>query len=517
MKSFFTILISVALFLVSCSDKEECSEFTLEYDTPSLTIPSGGGQFQLSLHWTECKLKVSVNESFVVPSILNVGSETGEGTVLLTFTVAENPYYSAREARISFEPETAGAESRELVLTQEGLGSEQVSVSVNPGEIFQSWDGFGAMNLGTNWKLNTFWTEDDASALLGDMGLTIMRIRIPSDESRWEAIAADCSAIYSKYGTKILATPWSMPTRMKTPAQLEAKKDGVTSSLKSECYEEYARYLERFAALMKEKGAPVEAISIQNEPDYAAGYDGCIWSAEQHLDFIRDYGHLIQSAALVTAESFSSRQAFYAPALEDETACGNIDIVGGHLYGATPSVFDLAVQKGKRLWMTEHLLNDSWTKGTDHWEETLDMLAEINQCIACGWNAYIWWYGCRYYSLVGDGEEGTTRSKILPRGYAYAHYSKYIRPGDVHIGASSGSESLLCTAFQGGEGLSIVLVNTDKTMKELTLDAGVTVASADAIYTSRDANFAKLPTSADGSAVKLNLPGESVATLLISI
>ena len=515
---FFLWLSALAVLLCGCAGETAPSpEFTLQYETPPEAFPADGGVFEVSLHWKACQIDVSVQEVYVQPSLYHVGSIDGEGDVSLTFTLAPNTGYTLREAHLAFVP-SDGSEPREIVLSQEGLGLEEASVTVDPSLRFQSWDGFGAMNLGTNWKNNTDWSETDADALLGDMGISIMRIRIPYDESRWEALAEECRYAYRQYGVKILATPWSMPSSMKDPEQIPAKKDGVTTSLKPECYEEYARYLERFAAFMKDAGVPIEAISVQNEPDYAPEYDGCLWSAAQHLAFVRDYGQLIRSAALVTAESFSSRQAFYDPVLQDATACSHIDIVGGHLYGTTPEPYDLAAEKGKRLWMTEHLLNASWSDGTDHWEETLQMLQEIHQCILCGWNAYIWWYGCRYYSLAGDGDEGTTRGEILPRGYAYAHFSKYIRPGDVRVAATvSGAQSLLGCAFEGSDGgLRIVLVNLTESRKDITLDAGVAEGSAWGIYTSPQMNAASLDLEADSPhAIRFSLPGRSVATLLV--
>ena len=200
--------------------------------------------------------------------------------------------------------------------------------------------------------------------------------------------------------------------------------------------------------------------------------------------------------------------------LEDDTACANLSIVGGHLYGTQPQPFPLAAEKGKRLWMTEHLLNESWTQGTDHWTETLTMLKEIHDCLECGWNAYIWWYGCRYYSLVGDGDEGTRRGQILPRGYAYAQFSAYIRPGDVRVSSAvEGSEDLLCTAFKGADGqLKMVLVNLGRSRKLITLN---TSGIASATYTSRSANVAHLEVAQDGGKIKLALPGESIGTILI--
>jgi len=507
----------MALCLVSCAKKEVSREYLVSYDASSTEIPAGGGSFSLAISWKACMVTVSTSADFVQPSTLNVGSSDGEGRLDLSFIVAPNTDYSSRQARIVFTPTYDSVPGKEILIIQEGLGMEDAVVSLNSAVSYQSWDGFGAMNLGNNWNLNTDWTVADADALLGDMGISIMRIRIPFDEKKWEDIADECRYAYERYGVKILATPWTMPAYMKTPQQIQAKKDGITSSLNPDYYKEYALYLERFAAFMKASGVPLTAISVQNEPDYAAEYDGCLWSAAEHLAFVRDYGHLVRSASLVTAESFSSSQAFYDHVLKDDTACSNFDIVGGHLYGAVPSAYPLAAEKGKRLWMTEHLLNESWTGNTDHWTETLAMLSEINGCMVNGWNAYIWWYGCRYYSLVGDGYEGTSRGEILPRGYAYAQYSRYVRPGDVRIGADvTGPEDLLACAFKGEGRLTAVLVNTGNTAKKVNLDTDVQIMSSSATYTSRQAFVSSLSTEPSGaSTVTFIIPRESIATIVL--
>ena len=61
-------------------------------------------------------------------------------------------------------------------------------------------------------------------------------------------------------------------------------------------FQNYANQLANYAVAMNNAGVPVYAISIQNEPDYTATYESCIWSAQQLHDFVP---HL--SSALSTA------------------------------------------------------------------------------------------------------------------------------------------------------------------------------------------------------------------------
>src|SRR6185369_16951283 len=59
---------------------------------------------------------------------------------------------------------------------------------------------------------------------------------------------------------KILGSPWSAPTWMKTN---NAAKKGF---LKKECYDVYARYFVKYIEAMKKEGITIDAVTIQNEP-----------------------------------------------------------------------------------------------------------------------------------------------------------------------------------------------------------------------------------------------------------
>jgi len=292
---------------------------------------------------------------------------------------------------------------------------------------------------------------------------------------------------------------------------------------------------------------PLYAISVQNEPDWPATYEGCLWTGATHRDFLAAHGDKIKTALLVSGESLNTDHSFYKPALEDEAACAALDIIGGHLYGKKPDSFSLAAEKGKRLWMTEHLLNDSWEKGTGtHWDETMDMVIEMNQCLRLGWNAYIWWYGRRYYSLIGDGEQGTTKGRILPRGHAFGQFSRHIHPGYTRVGvdisggttkagspAASGAsglasraetslaEALEVSAYTGDGHTVLVLINTSSSaIDELVADFSSAIgsgslAAATATCTASDMSSESLHLTTTGTTITLSLPARSITTITL--
>ena len=48
------------------------------------------------------------------------------------------------------------------------------------------------------------------------------------------------------------------------------------------------------------------------------------------------------------------------------------------------------------------------------WNETLDdIMRTVHKSMESNWSAYIWWYGKRFYSFIGDGEAayGTTAGR----------------------------------------------------------------------------------------------------------
>jgi glucosylceramidase len=59
---------------------------------------------------------------------------------------------------------------------------------------------------------------------------------------------------------KIMASPWSPPTWMKTN---NSSKGG---SLKPEYYDAYAKYFVKYVQEMQKEGITIDAITVQNEP-----------------------------------------------------------------------------------------------------------------------------------------------------------------------------------------------------------------------------------------------------------
>ncbi|HMP30358.1 MAG TPA: hypothetical protein PKD85_12210 [Saprospiraceae bacterium] len=396
-----------------------------------------------------------------------------------------------------------------------------INVAIVKDSTFQVIAGFG----GANRIWGTEFLKPAAAKLafgLGEeeLGLSIFRIRIPSTPGEWPLIV-ESALEAQKIGIKILACPWS------PPAALKNNKNIVGGHLLPENYGAFKDYINEFIKFMKNNGVDIYAVSIQNEPDIKVSYESCDWTETEMIKFIAEFGHLIEGSKLAAPESFNFNRNFTNSLLLNPEAVKNIDIVAGHIYGNGLGTLPIAEEAKKEIWMTEYLLNLNtgntgaapWTlySETAKFEETLEMLRTIHLSMKSNWNAYIWWYLQRYYSFIGDGDQGTVQGAILKRGWAFSHFSKYIRPGYTRIGVKSPADTnLQITAYQGDGKTVVVVINPSEiTIDKLELDLPK-VSSAKVYETSVEENRKEKTVTISGNKVTVQSTKKSVITVVVN-
>lgn len=389
-------------------------------------------------------------------------------------------------------------------------------VTIDASTVYQTISGFGGANQ--MWG-TTFPSSSDMQKAFGsgtdELGLSIFRIRISSNRDEWPLIV-DVSKQAQNMGAIILASPWS------PPAHLKSNNSDVGGYLLEENYEAYANYINEFVSFMEEEGVDIYAVSIQNEPDIQVSYESCDWTAVQMRNFLRDYGHLITGAKVVAPESFNFNRSFSDVLLNDETAATNFDIVGGHIYGGGEGTYPLAENMDKEIWMTEYLLNlneGDWEAATEEekWAESLQMLETIHNAMQNNWNAYIWWYLKRYYSFIGDSEQGTEDGSILKRGYAFSHFSAYIRPGFQRISIEEDeSTNLLMTAYKDEGQTVAVFINKNNASATIELKlSNSQLSSGEMMITTAQTNRVTNQLPINDGETELVIPPHSVVTCLL--
>jgi glucuronoarabinoxylan endo-1,4-beta-xylanase len=315
-------------------------------------------------------------------------------------------------------------------------------VSILTTQTHQVIQGFGGATV---FRPTVALTTEELDRLFGkanaQVGLNILRIRVTDDPS-WRAIELANAKGAIQRGAKVIGTPWSPPAKFKTNNNI------IGGALIADSGAGYAKYLNDFANYMASNGAPLYAISVQNEPDVKVTYESCDWTANEMMNFLKNHGHLITATKVIATESFNNNQIFTNAVLADPTAAANVDIVGGHIYGGGVVENTLAKTQGKEVWMTEHL--DTLTTYTAN----LATATEIHQCLTtANFNAYIWWYAKRFYGPIG--EDGL----ITKRGYIMSQFAKFVTPGSIRLGTSANTKAdALVSAYKTTSGKKIIVV-----------------------------------------------------------
>lgn len=285
--------------------------------------------------------------------------------------------------------------------------------------------------------------------------------------------------------------------------------------LKYDKYAAYAQYLNEFDTFMKNNGVNLYAISVQNEPDYA--HDWTWWSPEEMLRFMKENAGSINNR-VIAPESFSYVKNMSDPILNDPQALANMDILGAHTYGTQYSDFPypLFEQKGagKELWMTEVYYPNSETNSADRWPEALGVAEHMyNAMVEGNFQTYVWWYIRRHYGPIK--EDGT----ISKRGYSMAHYSKFVRPGDVRVDATKNPANGVYVSAYKGENNKIVIVainkNTSGVNQRFTVQNGTASAVSSWVTDSTRNLAAGSALQISGNGFSADLPAQSVTTFVV--
>jgi len=354
-------------------------------------------------------------------------------------------------------------------------GEPNAFITVDVNTKYQYVRGFGGMEVG--WGNFPRTSARDTELLFNPdtgLGLNILRIMImPQNTDINVTMKALVSGdrpdyyenvkIVNKYGGYVLATPWSPPKDWKSNNDLNG-----SGRLNPKNYKDYADYLKSFAAHMREHGAPIYAISIQNEPNYEVSYDGCLWSPVDMRNFFLQVGHFtdgvkgygggkeIPSVRTMNGESANN------PNIND-VALGNpesrevIDIIGRHTYGDRLNRYAIALDHPtdpKEVWMTEHNINSGNAVGylnDSTWNFVWKILNDIDLSIRINnESAFIWWAAKRFYGLMGDGQYDTENGELMPRGYAMSHYAKFAKETyrcGITATGRSGDDTRLTSAY----------------------------------------------------------------------
>jgi glucuronoarabinoxylan endo-1,4-beta-xylanase len=392
-------------------------------------------------------------------------------------------------------------------------------ITVNPGTTYQTVDGFGEADV---WQGSSSTAQQ---TLLFDpdngIGLTLLRVGIESSSGTsvimGNAGLTDGPAI-TKFGGKVWAAPWSPPAADKNNGNVNG--GGSNNTLKTADYDAWATTLAAFPAYYKKQtGVDLYAISAQNEPDFNASYEACLYSASQLVSFIDVLGPKLAALSppvkVLAAEPDNWGNLWggdgYGPAiLADSAASSYVGPIATHDYGNTS-----AGTYGRPAPPSNNTHHVWETEATPSGTDAITLATMVYAAFATGgvsaW--HYWWTE----SLLPNGA-----SNPPPQLYALGNFSKFVRPGYVRIGVTgaptpSGSSPLVVAFTNEADGtVAIVVVNGGGAQQVSFFVSGTAWPSTVTPYvTSATSNLsAGTPSTVTAGRFSASLAAKSVTTFV---
>ncbi len=276
---------------------------------------------------------------------------------------------------------------------------------------------------------------------------------------------------------KILASPWSPPTWMKT------NNNSMGGSLLPEYYQVYADYLVKYIKEMKKHGIVIDALTIQNEPLHPGNNPSLLMLPNEQANFIKNnLGPTFLKNGIKTKiiiyDHNADRTDYSISILNNPAARKFIDGSAFHLYGGNVETISEVheAHPDKNLYFTEQWIGHPSNFGGDMaWHvKNLIIGATRNWCkTVLEWNLAI-------DPQMNPHTEGgctaclgaiTIDKDKIERNAAYyiiGHASKFVPTNSKRI-ASNTVLNLQNVAFKTPEGKTVLIVinDSDKSLEFL--------------------------------------------------
>lgn len=406
-------------------------------------------------------------------------------------------------------------------------GARAATVVINGGRTYQRIAGFGASEAFGEAEAVR---EAPAAAQKGALdllysrtsgaGLTILRNEISADVGTTIEPTAPSSptakpaylplsaindddgqlwftqTIKRRYGvTDVFADAWSAPAFMKTNDSVAnggtlCGVPGATCA-SGDWRQAYANYLTQYAKDYAAAGVPLRFVGPENEANIAPDYDSMVMSPDQTADFLDYLGPTMAKSGLPTkveccaAEGWNYAQQYAAAIEADPMAYRYTSTFTSHGYTQAPT--SPVAGWTKPVWQTEWAefgasWDPAWDDGTGSsgftWAQNI-----YTALTAANVSAFLFWEGI-------DPNNGNGGLVFLDNGtplasgrlWAFANFSRFVRPGAIRIGTSTANGDLDVTAFRNTNGsVAIVVLNTATTAQ--TASFGLRGISATGVAT----------------------------------
>lgn len=381
-------------------------------------------------------------------------------------------------------------------------------IEVDTAKQFQSIDGFGySLTGGSAQLMNQKLTRENRAVLLRELfltekngiGISYLRVSIGASDldekvfsyndlpaGRTDVSLTGFSLEFDRVNLipvlkeilalnpniKIMGSPWSAPTWMKTNGLSKGGK------LKPEYYAVYAQYLIKYIQEMKKEGITIDAITVQNEPEHPGNTPSMTFTSAEQNDFVKNHlGPAFKQANLATKiiiyDHNCDHPDYPIAILNDQQTKQYIDGTAFHMYLGDISAMSLVhdAHPDKNLYFTEQWTSGQGDFGGDlrwhvknlivgaprNWSRNV---LEWNLAADENFNPHTNDGGCNLCqgALTINSTTGAVSKNVSY--YTIAHASKFVQSGSVRI-ASNVVDNLYNVAYLTPDGKKVLIVVND--------------------------------------------------------
>ena len=409
--------------------------------------------------------------------------------------------------------------------------------TIKAKETHQTMVGFGASIAWGDDQLTTHSKKSEIYRyIFNDLGLDILRIRNtyrnnPTNFAPSIAEIVDTMMALSPQKPKVLISSWSPPANIKS--NNDVQNGGTLIKVNGKyAYGAFAQYWVDAINAYRASGINPDYISIQNEPDFSATWESCLFDANESatnagfkyaLDSVYSaLQHMQSPPNILGPEVLGIGYGEFQKYMQYFLNLNHFDGVDYHLYHGDGPVSDnhdpdlfisnlssiASVYSGKPIFQTEYDRGD--------WFNTAWLM---HNCLVYGnVSAYLWWelvWGAGGNPLIEMQYSTYSISKYY---WAFRQYSKYVDGGYKRVTATVNADSLRVSAFTSPDGkkLTVVVLNIgsqtqsmDFNIQNFSVDSGLVVR------TSESESGNTILTNYDGTS-SLDYPARSITTISLS-
>ena len=395
------------------------------------------------------------------------------------------------------------------------IPANAIKIKVDASKTFQTMEGFGYGLTGGSAQLIHALPKAQRTVLLkeifgqseADLGVSYIRISIGASDLDAEVFSycdlpkGETDSALNHFSLsqdtlhlipilkevlainpslKIMASPWSPPTWMKT--------NGISMGghLLKKYYGTYANYFVKYIRAMQAKGIKLHSITMQNEPEHGGNNPSLLMDAVEHTECLREYlGPQLKAAKInievvlydhnadhpnypiailndTKAKSFAAATAFHLY-LGKEEALSEV-----HLLHPDKKIYFTEQWTGAKgsfdgdfLWHIDHIVIgtiQNWSSVVLEWNLANNAKYEPHTPMGCT--------ECKGALTIQDG--------IINRNVSYyiiGQIAKFINPGAIRTLSSASDASLATTSFNLKNGKKAILILNKSEAKQIVLEA----------------------------------------------